>query len=164
MRKFFFIFVLLILASMLAAAQDEKAQVFAGYQFSHLSALGHGTNYPAGWDLDLMVKPSRNFGIVADVSGGYKNGANFHTFMVGPRLVGAAGKIAPFGEVLVGAARGSASGFANTKFSAAVGGGLDIQINRSVAFRLAKLDYNYVKIDGGHMNNVRYATGIVFKF
>lgn len=166
MKKIIFVLVVVMLASMVAMAQEEKAQVFAGYQFASLGIAGERTSIPAGWDADLAVKASKNFSLVGDFSGGYKDGGKVHTFMFGPRFSANSGKVTPFAEALFGGAHGDLGEIGSaTKFSMAFGGGLDVHVSKSVAFRLAKFDYNYVSGEEGyHFNNFRYATGIVFKF
>lgn len=158
MKKWLAVSVLVVLASVLAAAQ-ERDSVFAGYQYTNVGVAGTRTSVPTGWDADLAVGVGRHVAAVGDVSGAYKDGARIHTFMVGPR-VAAGKKLAPFVEALFGAARG----FGETKFSMALGGGLDVKAGKNVAIRVAKLDYNLIKIEGTNMNNMRLAAGLVFKF
>ena len=53
--------------------------------------------------------------------------------------------------------------FTDTRFAAAVGGGLDIKINDRVDFRAIQVDYNPIFRGGGSWNhNIRFGTGIVF--
>ncbi len=165
MKKLVLILVVVLLASMVAMAQEEKAQVFGGYQFASLGGGGMDrVNIAKGWDADLAFKATKNFGIVADFSGGYKDGGKLHTFMFGPRFSGNVGKVTPFAEALFGAAHGSGFGDSATDFAFGFGGGLDAHINKKVAFRVAKLDYVVIRESGVNLNAVRLATGIVFKF
>lgn len=164
MKKLIFVLVVVMLASMFAFAQEEKASVFGGYQFTSIGVDGERANVPKGWDADLAVKAAKNIGLVGDFSGAYKNGVKFHTFMFGPRFSATSGKVTPFAEVLFGAANAKFEGEGATKMSLAFGGGLDVHVNKSVAIRLGKFDYNFVKNEGANFNNLRYATGIVFKF
>lgn len=53
--------------------------------------------------------------------------------------------------------------FTDTNFSAALGGGLDIRINKRVDFRLIQVDYNPIFADGRRQDNVRFGIGFVFK-
>lgn len=50
----------------------------------------------------------------------------------------------------------------NTGFAAAVGGGLDLRLNKRVQFRLIQLDYNPMTNGFGTSNRLRLGTGIVF--
>ncbi len=161
MRKLIVIAVVL-LAAMVAMAQEEKVQVFGGYQFFTASGGGHRTNFPKGWNADLSLKATKHFSVVSDFAGAYKNGGSVHTFMFGPRFSTTSGKVTPFAEALFGGMRATGGG---AHFSMAFGGGLDVSVSKRVSVRLAKFDYNYVRVaEGQNLNNFRYATGFVFKF
>lgn len=159
MKKFSAVLVLVLLASIFAVGQDAGS-VFGGYQYSNLGMAGERTSVPKGWDFDATARVASHTSVVADFTGAYKDGGRIHTFMFGPRFSAARGKVTPFAEALFGGARG----FGEAKFSMALGGGLDVNAGKNVAIRLAKFDYNFVKIEGANMNNLRFATGIVFKF
>lgn len=54
-----------------------------------------------------------------------------------------------------------------TAFSAAIGGGLDLYLNRRFGWRAVQLDYvlnNYGNFFGGVEHNFRASTGLVFRF
>lgn len=51
----------------------------------------------------------------------------------------------------------------DTGFAAAVGGGLDIRINRRIDLRAFQVDYNPIRAYGRLNNNVRLGVGLVFK-
>jgi hypothetical protein len=53
--------------------------------------------------------------------------------------------------------------FNRTNFSAALGGGLDIKINKRLDFRAFQVDYNPIFGSGTRQNNVRLGIGFVFK-
>jgi hypothetical protein len=53
--------------------------------------------------------------------------------------------------------------FNRTNFSAALGGGLDIKINKRLDFRAFQVDYNPIFGSGTRQNNVRLGVGFVFK-
>lgn len=53
--------------------------------------------------------------------------------------------------------------FNQTNFSAALGGGLDIKINKRLDFRAFQVDYNPIFGSGTRQNNVRLGIGFVFK-
>ncbi len=164
MKKLAFVLVVVLVASLFAVAQEEKGSVFGGYQFLSLGGNGARESVPKGWDADVAFKATKSIGIVGDIAGNYKDGGSFYTFQFGPRFSFPSGKVTPFAEVLAGGAHLGGGDVGVTKFSMAFGGGLDYSVNKSVGVRLAKFDYNYVQGDGGHLNNFRVATGIVFKF
>lgn len=53
--------------------------------------------------------------------------------------------------------------FNRTNFSAALGGGLDIKINKRLDFRAFQVDYNPIFGSGTRQNSVRLGIGLVFK-
>lgn len=82
----------------------------------------------------------------------------------------------PFAHALVGAAFRKNSttpsvcittiicpgGTSETGLAGAFGGGLDIQINKKIAFRAFQIDYNPIKANGGVDHNMRAGIGLVF--
>jgi hypothetical protein len=48
--------------------------------------------------------------------------------------------------------------------STIIGGGFDIKINRRIDVRIIQFDYNGISDSNGSWENVRFSTGIVFKF
>jgi hypothetical protein len=103
---------------------------------------------------------------------------NLHTVLIGPRFSYRRHKqLTPFGHVLIGLSRmreesetefgdfGSSSFSASsTAFAAAIGGGLDVSINRRFALRLAQADYLITRFNGFTQHNARLSTGIVVRF
>src|SRR5690349_5406229 len=57
-----------------AAAQEHKAELSAGYQYTHISADGgDGLNMPGGWYVDVAGAVKPMFQVVGEVSGAYKS-------------------------------------------------------------------------------------------
>ena len=84
MRKLLTVTVLLVLASLSAAAQDfPKAEIFGGYQLTRLD----GTTLN-GWNAALTGNLNHWFGVTADFSGAYtsQGGVDFrnYTYTFGP--------------------------------------------------------------------------------
>jgi len=87
----------------------------------------------------------------------------------------AAGRVALFGQALVGVTRASgglaaiapgAHG-ASTDFSALVGAGIDIQVSPRLSLRALELDYFLTRLPNGvngYQNNLRASIGLVFHF
>jgi len=188
MKKFVAVLALVLLASLVAVGQD-KASVFGGWQYLSVGTGGSGLdriNAPKGFDFDLGVNLHKNVALVGDFSLSSKTesqtiegitgsaSTRITNFLFGPRFQASTGKVTPFAEALFGVAHSSAKASATgigsvdlgseNDFAFAFGGGLDVNATKNVALRLGKLDYEIVKVDGGHLNNFRYATGIVFKF
>jgi Outer membrane protein beta-barrel domain len=173
-----------------ALAEDApKAEIFGGYQ---LLRHGSGTDGEDAYDsfnyngfltaVEGNVKPY--FGIVGefgyvrktwdDSYGSYKEKVS--SFLFGPRFGYRAGKVRVFGHYLLGATRfawdetyteGSGSG-SDSNFSQAIGGGLDIAVNKTISIRPAQLDLVSVRWSEGASssweNLLRYSAGVVIKF
>ncbi|HKF55243.1 MAG TPA: outer membrane beta-barrel protein [Blastocatellia bacterium] len=106
---------------------------------------------------------------------------NIYTFLFGPRFSYRKDKrLTPFAHVLPGFARSHVDGFvmvppglgiadfsfsdSATAFAMAIGGGLDIRLSRSWAFRAIQADYVLTHFAGQTQNNARITTGIVYRF
>jgi hypothetical protein len=123
----------------------------------------------------LVVGPTVGTTVVAN--------GNLFTYLAGPQLRLPTHTIKPFGEVLVGgahtnlyrnlfsAAGASSVGTSNNAFAMAVGGGIDIRLNKHISFRPFQMDYVLTTfkdplVPGGnnHQNNWRYLAGLNFTF
>jgi hypothetical protein len=181
MRKIVLITSILLMFAGLAAAQIPTAgNVFLGYSYynTDLSSIGRtGTNGFVG-SLEGKIIPW--VGIVADISTHYGSQdfvgtcpgggctVNFNVsesnVLFGPRVSVGIGKFRPFAEAMFGVGHVNANGFgSDTSFATAIGGGLDYRIIRPIAWRFQG-DYLQTRFFGTTQNNVRLATGIVFRF
>lgn len=188
MKKFLVLAIFVSILSLPLMAQ-EKVDIFGGYQYSHFGGItedgstsnGQGFN---GWDGSAIFNFNKHLGVAADFGGGYAtiSGVTSHvyTYTGGPVLsLDAGGRINPFVHALFGGTRLSASADGVSEgrngFTTMFGGGVDVKANRVIAVRLIQVDWLYyhfgsTTIDGesvpsvGQSNNVRIATGIVFRF
>lgn len=193
MKKLLGIAIVLLVVSVPLYCQDTpKAEVFGGYQLTHISyGLPDAAFFPGantgesynGWNAALTVWAKPWLGVTADFSGAYKSDAFFsgsgidikqHTFMFGPTIASHSNeKFVPFAHVLFGGAHcssnlsGDCIGTDPNTFAMAFGGGLDIG-SKKIAFRVGQFDYIYTRFgqsDGlNHQNDFRYSAGIVFRF
>ena len=173
MKKLIAVASLLALFSLTAMAAEHdsypKAEVFGGYQFSHLDG-GLNAN---GWDFSANGNFNDHLGIAGDFGASYKtqNGVSFHnyTYTFGPVLSLRANKgYTPFVHALIGGdhattsvagASGSGNGFALL-----AGGGVDFNINHALAFRGAA-DWMMLHSSGSTSGkNLRIVSGLVFRF
>lgn len=167
MKRVFVVIAVLLVFAALGFAQ-EKVEFFGGYQFSSMSfvsgldPVNARQTVPDGWNADLNYKLTRNFGVVADVSGAYKDFWKAHSFMFGPRFSVRSGRLSPFVEALGGVTMFNRDG--GTRLSLGGGGGLDVLMNRGFAFRMVKADFILVRTENKNFENFRVATGLVFKF
>jgi len=175
MRKAVSLVVLLGLFPVLVMAQETpKAEVFGGYQFTHLSAGGDSENFN-GWNASVAGNVTKDFGVAGDFSGSYKTiggvSAKIYTYTFGPVVnLNHQGTFNPFVHALFGGAHLSASvsgvgsGGANG-FTMMMGGGADAKLGPRFAVRLFQADWVYYHFQGvGESKNVRISTGVVARF
>lgn len=165
-----------------ALAQDApRAEVFGGFQYFRANTGTDVENLDHfnlnGWDASLSGFFNRYVGITADFSGAYGSPeflgvpihTKLHTFMFGPVLrLPNPTHLTPFVHALGGGVHTSAdaAGLNDSDTSAAwaVGGGLDLNMAKIFAIRLAQVDYLQTRTGGDSQNNFRYSAGIVIKF
>ena len=169
-RKIFCVMSLLIVGFSPARAQDvPKGDVFGGYSWA-------GGNFH-GWNASLTGNITKRFGVVADFSGHYGSELDgsvliqedAHSFLFGPRFSFRRKRLTPFVYALFGATRfhesaiisGQKLSDADTGFSSALGGGLDIKVNERVAIRAFQLDYFRPNFFCEAHNRGRLAAGVV---
>jgi hypothetical protein len=147
-----------------------------------------------GWEGSLEGKVFHGVGLVADFSGHYGSqsvpnpagtcaigamcsplpvSTHIQNFLFGPRVSVSVGRFRPFAEVLFGVGHVSVNEGSSlpdnfvmpkdTTLATAVGGGLDYKIIRPIALRFQG-DYVETRFFGTTQNNVRLATGMVFRF
>jgi len=161
--------------------------------------------YP-GWEGAVQFNLTKLLGVKADIGGSYGKpvsvpgvtgipSAHSYNFLFGPVVSARTGRFTPFAQALFGANRlslGSStigassicplcsvistSGYSETAFAMAFGGGLDVKVSHHFAYRLGQFDYLFTKhclavagvcslgVDGAppaHQNNFSFSTGIV---
>jgi opacity protein-like surface antigen len=101
---------------------------------------------------------------------------HIHTFLFGPQLSYRTDKFTPFAHALFGVGHTSVSiavpvtslpglnfGLSDTNFAMALGGGVDFNFRRRLAWRVGA-DYLQTRSFGSTPSNFRVATGIVYHF
>jgi hypothetical protein len=183
-----------VLALLAACAVHANAQsipsgnVYVGY--SYLSAPPSPSltsrNNLNGWNSSVEFKVAPWVGVVADFGGNYGTftadtpcvpgvggcgpvgfDTKLHTFLFGPRLSASVGRFRPFAHFLVGGAHSSGTGAgltrSDTSSAVALGGGLDYKVVKGIAWR-AQFDDLVTNALSSSQNNLRFSTGIVFRF
>jgi hypothetical protein len=101
------------------------------------------------------------------IAGTFRVNASRHTVLLGPRVSLSLGKYTPFAEFLLGVAHQTDSGGSisnsDTTFATAIGGGLDYKLVMGIALR-AQGDSIHTTFFGHGQNDLRFSTGIVFRF
>jgi opacity protein-like surface antigen len=148
----------------------------------------NGVNVDAGYNFTRYVgakadfsyhKKSRDFGPLVPGGENVNVDGKLTQFMGGIKIQdnATATRVRPFAQALFGLGHatvdvtGLTTGLPNANFSesetgfaAAVGGGLDIRINRNIDFRAIKVEYNPVRLEGETSNNIRLGIGLNFRF
>jgi hypothetical protein len=163
-----------VLSVAVPAAAQAAVEVSGGYNYLRLE----GESVPNGWYADLAGKIAPGIQLVGQVTGNYKTvsvggidvDAKLHSFMGGVRVAGSRTGVSPFGQVLFGVLRASASSNASgllpftvsdgdSEGALQIGGGLNIRSSAAIGLRLG-LDYVRVLSDVG-ANGMRFSAGIV---
>jgi opacity protein-like surface antigen len=179
--------------SFTAKAQETtpKAEVFGGYSYLQFRSGGEGIN-GHGFNLSVAGNFNKHIGLVAEVGRqsasepvnlqdlfgdpSFPNTtveakARLVTYLFGPRFSARSDKVTAFAHSLIGGARGSGEATAagvsgsisDTGFALALGGGLDVNAGKHIAFRIGQVDYLLTKAFGGTRHNFRYSAGLVFR-
>lgn len=152
-----------------AAAQQAKADIFAGYSYLRFDSASLGLPHQSnlqGWAATgtmYFYKPW--LGVAADFSGNYgKNyglAFNAYSYLGGPEVIYRRRGNALFIRGLVGAARNRISGVTDTGLEYGGGAGLDIGVRRHISVRAFQADYLKSRTFGVEQTNVRISAGLV---
>ena len=199
MKKIVMLAAMLFIASLAAYAQDDYAKFELTGTLTVLRAdidiLDNETM--VGWGVSGQYNVNRWFGIVAEytashgASGPYdltQDGTVYHipeldtrvqTFLAGPRLSYRTQHVTVFTHWLLGAGTNKLDddigeynydSYTNWQFAMAVGGGVDVNVNKRFAIRVGQFDWLPITSELGDVNNnrffnhVRYQVGGVIKF
>ena len=160
-----------------------KFEVAGGYSYiNFMPGTGISNFNNHGANGGLTYNANRYLGLVADVGGyvfdrnvnGNKVSGSWNTFLFGPRLnMRRFDHFVPFAEILFGPARAGSEltgGSGQTVFALAAGGGVDVVLTKSLAWRFAQIDYLMTNFSGANLspnstqNNLRLGTGVVFRW
>jgi opacity protein-like surface antigen len=176
MRKLFLLAAVLFVAAPTARAQDSypSSEIFGGYAYLNADdVIGFGNESLHGFGLSFAGNLGPRVGLIAEISGHYGNisipggdvNINAYTFLFGPRFSARSDAATAFGHVLLGGARVKIEDFdTGTHYAMAIGGGVDLNVSKSVAIRLVQADYVPIRFGGEWLHNFRVMTGVVFKF
>jgi len=180
-RKALAVCVIVVVCSFAVVAQEYvKAQAFGGFQYTSFDAFNIQHVNLLGWNAQYTHYVNKPFGITGEVTGSYGSptvggiGTSLptYTFMFGPTMRAPLAKSTPFVHALFGAAHMSNSKgvYSSTGFALALGGGWDLQLSRSIDWRVVQADYLATRLHdptgtgNPQQDSFRFATGIVYKF
>ncbi len=134
-------------------------------------------SYPClhGWGFSAAYNLGPKWGLVSEFSGHYGSASlpltsftidlRKYTYLFGPRFSARSDKATGFAHVLLGGASSRIEGTdTGSGFALALGGGVDVNVGKSVAIRVVQADYLPDRSFGSWTHNFRLQTGIVFKF
>jgi outer membrane protein OmpA-like peptidoglycan-associated protein len=173
-----------------AAKQESEApgrvlpryEIAAGYSYINFNPGDPFNSFgPQGGTGSFTVNATRLLGLTAEIGsygftrnlGGTQTDGGMTTWLFGPRLnLRRFDHFVPFTEYLFGGARsgGAIAGTNKNVFALALGGGVDVVINKNIAWRFAQIDYLMTDFDGANVgssarqNNFRVGTGLVLRF
>jgi hypothetical protein len=194
MKKMPFLLALLMVAAATGFAQNghPKIEAYGNYQLflADVDALDNETLH--GFGGGVQWNPYPYLGAVAEVNGAFgssnfattagtvKVNTHVYTFLFGPRGSWRKDKFTLFAHGLFGFGTFNVDqencsvcviDVSNSKFAAAVGGGLDVNLTPGLAIRAGQFDYVPIRTslglnNGGssYFRNFRYQAGVVFKF
>jgi hypothetical protein len=116
-----------------------------------------------GVDLAGQYRWSNRLGFVGEFSAGYGAGSSARTLLFGPEI-SMRRHFSPFGHILIGGAHLSQGASSSTSFASAIGGGVDLNVEGKISWRLAEFDYLPTYFHQGRQDNFRFGTGLVFRF
>ena len=168
-RRFICLASLLLLATVFVSAQDyPKAEVFGGYQYTHLEG-GVNAN---GWNAAVTGNLNHWFGVTGDFSGAYAtvDGVSIrnYTYTFGPTVsLRANHGFTPFAHALFGGAHVTGSlgdvSASDSGFATLIGGGVDVNASKNISIRAAQFDWVMLHSNGDTSSkNVRLSFGVVF--
>ena len=117
-------------------------------------------------------------GLVADLgayhignAGGVQLGSTTFQYLFGPRFNWRRSRFTPYVETLVGGSSTTQlQASAQNNFTAAIGGGIDINLTNRIAVKPVQVEYLATQFSTGAtnlnfvQNNLRYSAGVVFRF
>jgi len=200
MKRFTWLVVVGLILGSVAFAQDSpKVEITGYYSYFRFNPENSGTlssHSLNGGGGEISFYFSRMIGVKAEFAGYQGNKvtftsgsvsasatANLFTYNVGPVIKARSGRFEPFGEVLFGGAHSSFYGNlckvftgclvnnpSNNAFDFVIGGGIDIPLSHSIAFRPVQADYVLTRFGNGftsgnqNQSNFRYQAGIQYRF
>ena len=160
-----------------------KYEINFGYSYVNFNpGDGFNTWGNHGGSGGFTFNANRYLGLTAELGGysgnrtanGVYSGTGLTTYLFGPRLnLRRFDHFVPFAEVLFGGAKaggGVTGSNGQDAFALAAGGGVDVVLNKYLAWRFAQIDYLMTNFSGPNLNanarqnNLRLGTGLVLRF
>jgi hypothetical protein len=171
MRKVGLLLLLTALLAVPAMAADEypKAEIFGGFSYLNVDATAFGVQRQnaLGFQASVAGNFHKNLGIVGDFGGQFKSvegtTAHAYEYLFGPQYAYRTEKSTVFLHGLIGGVTVGGGGVSENGYGLGMGGGVDVKINDSIAFRVMQVDYIPSHLGGVWEHNFRLGVGIVYK-
>jgi hypothetical protein len=155
-----------------ASAQDyPKLEIFGGGSvvcaFCNESPGREGLG---GWQASAAGNLNKTFGIVGDFGGQTRSSfgtrAWQYEYLFGPQFSARSDRLTDFAHALFGGASLHAAGGSVSGFAMGFGGGVDINLTKTLALRAAQFDYVRHRLSSAGIsiwqNDIRLGVGVVF--
>jgi hypothetical protein len=157
---------LLLMTAITAVSQEvpltsPKIDLAVGSTFMHFDTAS-SVNL-LGTVLSGQYRLSNRLGFVGEFSTAYGSGTSAQTLLFGPEI-SIRRRFSPFGHILVGGAHLSQGPWSSGSFATEVGGGVDLNVEGKISWRLAEFDYLPTYFHQTRQDNFRLGTGLVFRF
>ena len=116
-----------------------------------------------GTGLSGVYRFSNRLGLVGEFNTAYGSGSSAQTLLFGPEL-SIRRHFSPFGHILIGGAHLSQGSWSSGSFAAEIGGGVDLNVEGKISWRVAEFDYMPTYFHQTRQDNFRLGTGLVFRF
>jgi hypothetical protein len=136
-------------------ATPTAAQGRLGAGVSWLDEAGTGTGMTFDYAHPIVPFTTGTLSAVGDLGFNWFDGTTVSSYLGGVRYQLSFGRVAPFGQFLLGAEHCCGA----TDFAIQPGFGVDITITPLVGFR-GQVDFRNVALEGGDLNGQRYTFGI----
>jgi hypothetical protein len=144
-----------------AGLTNPKVDLTVGSTFMHFG--GASSVNLMGIDLSGRYRWSNRLGFVGEFSASYGAGSSARTVLLGPEI-SFRRHFSPFGHILIGGAHLSQGPSGSASFASAIGGGVDLNVEGKISWRLAEFDYLPTYFHQGRQDNFRFGTGLIFRF
>lgn len=118
----------------------------------------------AGVKLSGQYRWTNWFGMTGEFDVGYGAGASARTILFGPEISIPRHRYSPFAHIMIGGTHVSQKSSSDAAFATAIGGGVEMNVEGRISWRLAEFDYIPTYFHNGRQDNFRLGTELVFRF
>lgn len=160
--------IVLLLVYMTQASGQEPGVINPKIEFAVGSSVMHFATSPsvnlAGANLSGQYRWTRWFGLAGEFDAGFGAGASARTILFGPEISIPRRRYSPFAHILIGGSHLSQKSSSDAAFATEIGGGVVMNVEGKISWKLAEFDYLPTYFHNGRQDNFRFGTGLVFRF